>query len=176
MKSNRKRLISLFASPTDQHPVVFHHPRISSENEFYIEFGKYSHNYSWGVIQAAHLANQLQIPRISALEFGVAGGNGLVGLEEISKEVAAHYGVGIDVYGFDTSKGMPEPEDYRDLPDILRAGDFPMGVEALRQRLRAARLYLGLIREMVPQFLASKPDQSGSSHSIWTSTARRCRV
>ncbi len=52
--------------------MVFHHARIFSENEFYIELGKYSNNYSWGVIQAGHPANQLQIPRTSALEFGVA--------------------------------------------------------------------------------------------------------
>ena len=147
--------------PSDPHPVIFYHERISSENGFYTELDKYSHSYSWGVIQAGHLATKLEIQRISVLEFGVAGGNGLVALEAISKEVATHYGISIDVYGFDTGAGLPQPEDSLDLPDILCEGDFPMDIEALRRRLTDARLYLGLVGQTVQQFLASHPAPIG---------------
>ena len=159
MFSRLKRLLNRRREgPADPNLVVFYHTRISSENEFYTKLCKKTHHtYSWGVIQAGHLAKKLGIPRISVLEFGVAGGNGLVALEAISREVAAHYGVGIDVYGFDTGAGLPQPEDFRDLPDILCPGDFPMDVNALRRRLTDARLYLGLVGETVPQFLVSKP-------------------
>ena len=58
--------------------------------------------YTWGVLQAAHLAATLGIRRISVIEFGVAGGNGLVALERASERAEAESGVQIDVHGFDT--------------------------------------------------------------------------
>ena len=66
-------------------------------------------HYTWGVLHAAHLAKVLGIKRISVIEFGVAGGNGLVSLENIAQEVERLLGVGIDVYGFDTGVGLPKP-------------------------------------------------------------------
>src|SRR5262245_50288865 len=44
-------------------------------------------SYTWGVLQAAHLGKALGYPAISVLEFGVAGGNGLVALETAALEV-----------------------------------------------------------------------------------------
>src|SRR6187549_2659720 len=45
--------------------------------------------YTWGVLQAAHLATTLGIRRISVIEFGVAGGNGLVALERAFERAEA---------------------------------------------------------------------------------------
>jgi hypothetical protein len=45
----------------------------------------------------------------------VAGGNGLLALEEIAKAVGQHFEIPIAVLGFDTGLGMPEPSDFRDL-------------------------------------------------------------
>jgi hypothetical protein len=139
---------------------IYYHARISSENSFFLDLSAQqgcSHNYTWGVIQAGNLAKGLGVPRISVLEFGVAGGNGLVALEKISEKVSAHYEVGIDVYGFDTGVGLPQSEDYRDLPDILCQGDFPMDVGLLRKHLTKARLFLGLIKETITEFIQSSP-------------------
>ena len=54
-------------------------------------------HFAWGVLNAAHLAACFEMPRISVIEFGVAGGNGLVELERIAKDVESLYRVGIDV-------------------------------------------------------------------------------
>jgi hypothetical protein len=88
--------------------------------------------YGYGVYQAALLASQLKIPRITAIEFGVAGGRGLVALEKISSEVEKALGVGIDVIGFDTGESMPEAADYRDLPHVWGRGFYKMDVCARR--------------------------------------------
>jgi hypothetical protein len=139
---------------------IYYHSRISSENSFFLALSIQqgcSHNYTWGVIQAGNLAKTLGVPRISVVEFGVAGGNGLVALEKISERVSAHYDVGIDVYGFDTGVGLPQPEDYRDLPDILCQGDFPMDVTMLRKHLTKAQLFLGLVEETITKFIQSSP-------------------
>jgi hypothetical protein len=53
-------------------------------------------------LQGAHLAKALGIKRVSVIEFGVAGGNGLVALDRIAEKVEQALGIDIDVYGFDT--------------------------------------------------------------------------
>ena len=40
-------------------------------------------HYAWGAVQALNLAKRLSLPRISLIEFGVAGGLGLTALERI---------------------------------------------------------------------------------------------
>jgi hypothetical protein len=160
------------------HKPLFYHSRISRENPFFRRLCAESgcnHNYVWGVLQTGNLARSLAIKRVSVLEFGVAGGNGLVALEKISGKVADHYGVEIDVYGFDTGIGLPEPHDYRDLPDICSQADFPMEPEKLRQRLKTAKLFLGLVGKTITDFIESGPGLLPLSLSIWISTAPQCK-
>jgi hypothetical protein len=118
-------------------------------------------HFAWGVLSAGQLASVLQIPRISVIEFGVAGGNGLVALESVAAQVAAIYGIEIDVFGFDTGKGLPPPEDYRDLPNLYRASGFPMDEAKLRARLTRAQLVLGDVAETLSRFLATAPAPVG---------------
>lgn len=118
-------------------------------------------SYTWGVLQSAHLAAALKIPRISVLEFGVAGGNGLVSLELISADVEQLFGVGIDVYGFDAGSGLPAPLDHRDSPNLFQASAFPMDEQKLRARLTRAQLLLGDVGATVPKFIASNPAPVG---------------
>src|SRR5262249_27138323 len=82
-------------------------------------------HYARRVLNGAFLAEALGMKRISAIEFGVAGGNGLVILEVIAREVAELMGVEVDVYGFDTGKGYPKPVDYRDSPNLFQESDYP---------------------------------------------------
>ena len=107
-------------------------------------------NYLWGTLCAASLARALGIPRISVIEFGVAGGNGLVALERAAEEAERLSGVGIDVYGFDTGRGLPKPKDYRDLPQLWGEGNYRMDVERLQKRLSRARLLLGPVGRPSP--------------------------
>ena len=114
-------------------------------------------NYTWGVLQGVNLAKGLGYNRVSVIEFGVAGGNGLISLEMIAKRIEQLYQTRIDVYGFDTGTGLPEPRDYRDLPNIFSGGAFPMDISALQARLNGAQLILGPVEETVPEFIASRP-------------------
>jgi hypothetical protein len=113
--------------------------------------------YGYGVYHAAQLAERLAIPRIAVLEFGVAGGNGLVELERVAAEVERGCPTRVSVFGFDTGMGLPEHSDYRDLPYIWRKGHYLMDVDGLKRRLRRAELVLGDVATTVPQFL-SRPD------------------
>jgi hypothetical protein len=118
-------------------------------------------NYTWAMIQAAHLASSLGVERISAVEFGVAGGNGLIAMERAAEKLEDVFKIGIDVYGFDSGQGLPKSQDYRDLPNLWAAGAYPMDEEKLRRRLNHAQLIVGLVQDTVPQFLASQPAPIG---------------
>jgi len=109
-------------------------------------------HYAFCTYYAARTAQLLGIDRISLLEFGVAGGNGLVELESMAEQVEREFDTRIEIYGFDTGKGLPPPEDYRDLPYIWREGFFEMDVDSLRNRLRRSELVLGNVRETLPSF------------------------
>lgn len=110
-------------------------------------------NYAYGVYAAADLAVKLGLPAISAIEFGVAGGRGLLALESIATEVSHALGVKIAVYGFDSGEGMPAPQDYRDLPHVWDQGFYKMDQAALKVSLKHATLVLGDVASTVPAFL-----------------------
>jgi hypothetical protein len=114
-------------------------------------------NYVWGVVQGAGLAQVLRIPRISVIEFGVAGGNGLMALQDIAARVEDVFSVGIDVYGFDSGAGLPKPRDYRDLPHFFVEGFYPMDAKRLNARLHKAHLKLGQIEDTLSDFINAKP-------------------
>src|SRR5262249_56044490 len=57
--------------------------------------------YAWGVAIASAQARALGHKEISVLEFGVAGGRGLVALEQIVQSVSAVTGVAVRIFGFD---------------------------------------------------------------------------
>jgi hypothetical protein len=109
--------------------------------------------YSWGVLEGIAQAKLLGYPRVSVIEFGVAGGAGLVALERIAELVEKMVGVEIDVYGFDSGTGLPKPGDYRDMPYMWDEGYFAMDGKRLRERLQRAQLKIGLVETTVPEFM-----------------------
>jgi len=109
-------------------------------------------HYAYGVYNAGYLAKKLGLARVSLLEFGVAGGNGLLNLEYHAKEVSKLLGVVFEIYGFDTGAGLPTPVDYRDLPYSWKEGFFRMDVPALRAKLTQSVLVLGEIKETTKSF------------------------
>src|SRR5262245_23699479 len=108
--------------------------------------------YGHCLLHAALLARKLGHSAMSAIEFGVAGGNGLIALEKHAAKVTGETGVAIMIYGFDTGHGMPPPRDYRDLPYLWTAGYFAMDVSKLKSSLKTSRLILGDVADTVRNF------------------------
>jgi hypothetical protein len=123
-------------------------------HRLFAEIGGPRPQYTWSLIHAGLVARRLGVEAISAVELGVAGGTGLVALEDAAAQVAAQVGVEIETHGFDTGAGLPEPLDHRDAPYLIGSGDFTMNQAALRARLRRAKLWLGPVSQTVPEFLA----------------------
>jgi hypothetical protein len=117
-------------------------------------------NYLVGVLAGAKEAVRTGVDRICVAEFGVAGGNGLLALEQAAAMVENETGVSISVYGFDNGPGgLPRGTgDYRDHPDWWKVGDFQADVEKLRSRLRRAELILGDVANTVDRFVTEIQD------------------
>ena len=111
-------------------------------------------HYGYCVFNGALLAKKLGHRRISVLEFGVAGGRGLLSLEYHAREISRALEIEIDIYGFDTGRGLPAPQDYRDLPYHWKEGFYAMDVELLKTKLEKAQLVIGDARETAEKFCA----------------------
>jgi len=111
--------------------------------------------YAYGLYHGCRLAKSLGLKTVSAIEFGVAGGNGLVAMEAHAETVEKLTGVKVDVYGFDTGEGMTPPRDYRDMPYRFKQGNYKMDVAKLKERLANARLVLGDVGETASTFIGN---------------------
>jgi len=112
-------------------------------------------HYAHIIYQAAQLAARLGQKRISVLELGVAGGNGLLWLERHAEKIEKLFPVEIEVYGFDNEKGLPAPSDHRDLPYHWQEGFFSMDRERLEARLTRAKLILGDVAKTAETFFST---------------------
>jgi hypothetical protein len=149
------------------------HPRRLAKQKWVQSFGDYESKLKLGVISrphygyclynAAKLAVKLGYKKISAVEFGVAGGNGLVNFEYHAEQISKILPIEIEVYGFDTGEGLPPPVDYRDLLYHWKQGFYKMDVKALEARLKHAKLILGNVSDTVEGFFeANKPAPIGA--------------
>lgn len=113
-------------------------------------------HYAYGVRRATELAARLGHPGVTVVEFGVAGGNGLLALAAHARYYAAATGVAVRVVGFDSGAGMAAAADPRDLPYLFGPGFYAMDHGRLRARLGAAELVIGDIAETLPHYLATR--------------------
>ena len=92
--------------------------------------------------------------KLSIIEFGVAGVNGLIAAEYLASKIEQHLNGGIEfeIYGFDTGEGLPEPESKEDLPYWFEAKQYKMDVERLKSRLTRAKLILGNVKDTSENF------------------------
>ncbi|MGB9147846.1 MAG: hypothetical protein WCC14_18615 [Acidobacteriaceae bacterium] len=110
-------------------------------------------HYALCLSHAASLAQKLGYRAITVVEFGVAGGNGLLCLCDYAAEIRRAYGVELRVVGFDSGEGLPETHDVRDIHYVWPAGSFEMDRAALEARLAGrAELVLGNVAATVPRW------------------------
>ena len=118
--------------------------------------------YATGLQVAARYAAIFGEKRISAVEFGVAGGNGLVALADHARHIEREAGITVEVFGFDTGAGLPPDNDWRDAPWVYNPGDYPSDSSALQRRLgNRATLILGDIRQTFAEWLRAKRSPLG---------------
>jgi hypothetical protein len=113
-------------------------------------------NYLWGALQGVNLAKALGFTRVSFIEFGVAGGSGLLEMEKIAAKLESSFDIEILVHGFDSAGGLPKAKDHRDLPNLWREGFYAMDREKLEKRLKKAKLHCGMVEDTLEEFIKSQ--------------------
>jgi hypothetical protein len=110
------------------------------------------HHYALGLAQAARQAIHCGTPKITAIEFGVWAGVGLLELCDAAKFLMDELGIVIQVYGFDSTQGLPRLEGYMDHPELWHTGAFKMPDPAeLRAKLPPfASLVIGDVGDTIP--------------------------
>jgi hypothetical protein len=109
--------------------------------------------YAYGMYCAALQAKSLGLNKISAIEFGVGTGNGLIAMEKHAIEIYNLTGVEFEIYGFDSGKGLPKPTDYRDQGYFWNESDFVMDQKKLENNLSFSNLVIGDIKSTIDTFI-----------------------
>lgn len=137
-------------------------------------------HYAYCVYYAALLAKKLGLSAMSVIEFGVAGGNGLLFLENFARRVQKSLDLRIEVYGFDTGVGLSLPDGPEDMPYWYRSSLYRMDVDSLRSKLVNAQLVLGDVRQTVLRFFKeADPAPIGAMFNdldLYSSTAGSLRI
>lgn len=111
-------------------------------------------SYAAGLQTACKYAGLAGAPAFTAIEFGVAGGNGLMELSKYAAILSQRTGLKINVVGFDAGSGLPMSPDRRDAPWLWNPGDFPSDIARLRRLLPAeTELVVGRIQDTLPRWL-----------------------
>tara|TARA_B110000259_G_scaffold110661_1_gene126441 strand:- start:914 stop:1741 length:828 start_codon:yes stop_codon:yes gene_type:complete len=108
--------------------------------------------YAYCLYHAVKLAKKLNYKSISAIEFGVAGGNGLYFLDLFADQLSKEFDIEIEIYGFDLGGGLPKPKDYKDLPYIFKEGLFPMDQNKLIKKLKRSKIIIGNVEDSIKDF------------------------
>ena len=109
--------------------------------------------YAYGMYCAALQAKSLGLNKISAIEFGVGTGNGLIAMEKHAVEIYNLTGVDFEIYAFDSGKGLPKPTDYRDQGYFWNESDFVMDQKKLENNLSFSNLVIGDIKSTIDTFI-----------------------
>lgn len=100
--------------------------------------------YGQCLYNAAREARALGHTAFTAIEFGVAGGMGLLILCDYRDEIERETGIKIHLLGLDSGSGLPPTTDPRDLHYCWPTGSFEMDIPKLKSRLNGrAELVLG---------------------------------
>jgi len=84
--------------------------------------------YVIGAVLGCLQLRKIGLKKATIIEFGVARGEGLIALINISKIISKNFKIEVEVIGFDNRTGLPELKaSYKDHPEIWSLGEFEMG-------------------------------------------------
>ena len=108
--------------------------------------------YAYTAYHAMKLASKLGHKKVSLIEFGVAGGRGLVCLERVCEQLEKIFNIEIEIYGFDLGSGLFSPKSQLDLKYWFQAGQYEMDENHLKKQLTKSKLIIGDVKDTVVTF------------------------
>ena len=125
--------------------------RVAIVRYFSLKFKFFRPHYESALYEISKEAKRLGINQISAIELGVAGGNGLVSLEKYAKKISKTTGITIKTYGFDFGEGLPPTQNVYDLPFYWKVGIFKSNEDFLSKKCNS-KIYYGDIKDTAKVF------------------------
>ena len=123
-----------------------------------LKFKTFRPHYETVLYESAREATKLGYKELSAIELGVAGGNGMIALEKCKNKIEKIFNIKIKLFGFDTGDGMPESKLTEDALFNWKKGDYKMNKDVLQKKLKS-KIYFGLIEKTIEDFINDKPPQ-----------------
>jgi hypothetical protein len=140
----------------------------------------YRPHYGLCLYQAATEAKALGHKAMTAIELGVAGGNGLLCMCDHRDEIERALGIEIHIQGFDSGVGLPQTNDPRDVHYYWPAASFEMDREALEKRLAGrAEIIFGDVADTVTEWRGQPDAPLGAilfDLDLYTSTTAALRL
>jgi hypothetical protein len=121
-----------------------------------LKYKTFRPHYETILYESCLQAKKLGYSEVSILELGVAGGNGIISLENYKKKIEKILKIKITIYGFDSEQGLPEPESYKDLGFFWKKGLFQVDKNLLEKKIDSQIIY-GDIRNTVDEFVTLSP-------------------
>ena len=121
-----------------------------------LKFKQFRPHYETILLETCLEAIKLGYKEVTVLELGVAGGNGIISLEKYKKKIETLYNLKINVYGFDSGKGIPFSNSEFDLPFHWKQGDFKTNQKKLEQ-ITTSKIIYGDIKDSVDEFIKCEP-------------------
>lgn len=84
-----------------------------------LKFKKFRPHYETILLESVIEAKKLGYKEVSILEIGVAGGNGILSLENYKSKIENLTNVKIKIFGFDFGDGLPKTNNKFDLPFLV---------------------------------------------------------
>ena len=122
-----------------------------------LKFKTFRPHYETILLESVLEAKKIGYKKVSVLELGVAGGNGIIALEKYKKKIEKYTNVEIKIYGFDTGEGLPETKNNFDLPFIWSGGNYKINKEKLNEKIKS-KIFFGDIKYTFEEFIKTNPD------------------
>tara|TARA_Y100000590_G_scaffold464261_1_gene633272 strand:+ start:239 stop:1066 length:828 start_codon:yes stop_codon:yes gene_type:complete len=121
-----------------------------------LKYKTFRPQYETILLESCKEAKKIGYNEISVLELGVAGGNGMVSLENYKKKIEKILDIKINIYGFDTGEGLPVSKLKEDLPFVLKKGQFKIDKEQLERKINS-KIFYGDIKDTIEEFCNLSP-------------------
>ena len=130
--------------------------RVAILKYFSLKFKKFRPHYLTILYESCKEAKKLGYNEVSVLELGVAGGNGIIALENYKIKIQTLLNIKINIFGFDTGEGLPEPENYKDLPFYWKRGFFKIDQKKLAKEIQS-KIIIGNVKDSIEKFINYSP-------------------
>lgn len=130
--------------------------RVALLKYFSLKYKTFRPHYETILYESCLEAKKLGYSEVSVLELGVAGGNGIIALEQYKKKIQNLINIKINIYGFDTGVGLPKIKYTEDMPFLFKAGDFKVDKSILNSEI-SSKIFYGDVKNTLQKLADIKP-------------------